>query len=227
MNSQMRADFEALIEKHSLTKFRDHLLSQAKTAAALIPGRKSVEALRPSQSKLGGKPDAPQNFIWPTKDEKPLSFIAQINLSDVPAIEGSQLPNSGLLSFFYNNEVWGFDPKDKGGFQVFYFENEIDHLKAHQPPPAKTEKKLFGMFSKSVAVLEYSSCPLTAELTLTLPYELKGIALSEEETEKYCELLDVYKRQQQYWLESPVDSCRRSDHWLDSTRDENIRMLFS
>ncbi|MBP6745978.1 DUF1963 domain-containing protein [bacterium] len=191
MNSQMRADFEALIEKHSLTKFRDHLLSQAKTAAALIPGRKSVEALRPSQSKLGGKPDAPSNFIWPTKDEKPLSFIAQINLSDVPAIEGSQLPNSGLLSFFYNNEVWGFDPKDKGGFQVFYFENEIDHLKAHQPPPAKTEKKLFGMFSKSVAVLEYSSCPLTAELTLTLPYELKGIALSEEETEKYCELLEA------------------------------------
>ncbi len=148
MNSQMRMNLESLVEKHGLTKFSDHLLSQAKTAAALIPGRKSVEALRPSQSKLGGKPDAPQNFIWPTKDEKPLSFVAQINLSDVPEIEGAQLPNSGLLSFFYNNEVWGFDPKDKGGFQVFYFENELSEFKECQPPTAKIEKNSLVCFPK-------------------------------------------------------------------------------
>lgn len=191
MNSQMRMNLESLVEKHGLTQFKDQLLSQAMPAAILISEKKSVAAHSRGRSKLGGKPDAPPNFIWPTKDEKPLSFIAQINLGDVPAIEGAQLPNSGLLSFFYNNEVWGFDPKDKGGFQVFYFENELDHLKAHQPPPAKTEKKLFGIFSKSVAVLEYSSCPLSAELALTLPYELKGITLSEEETDKYCELLET------------------------------------
>ncbi|MBA4074451.1 MAG: hypothetical protein C0508_05360 [Cyanobacteria bacterium PR.023] len=191
MNSQMRMNLESLVEKHGLTKFRDHLLSQAKTAAALIPGRKSVEALRPSQSKLGGKPDAPPNFIWPTKDQKPLSFIAQINLGHLPAIASSNLPNSGLLSFFYNNEVWGFDPKDKGGFQVFYFENEFSELKECQPPAAKIEKKFFGMISKAVSVEVYDCCALEPELILTLPNELKNIDLSEEETDKYCELLEA------------------------------------
>ena len=191
MHSQLQANFEALVEKHGLTKLGDQLLSQAKTAATLIPGKKSVEALRPSQSKLGGKPDAPPNFIWPTKDDKPLSFIAQINLAELPAIVDSQLPKAGLLSFFYNHEVWGFDPKDKGGFQVFFFDNEAGDLISHLPPPARTEKKFFGMFSKLVAVREYPPCPLTAELALTLPYELEGIDLGEDESDKYCDLLDA------------------------------------
>jgi hypothetical protein len=39
MNSQMRMNLESLVEKHGLTKFSDHLLSQAKTAAALISPR--------------------------------------------------------------------------------------------------------------------------------------------------------------------------------------------
>lgn len=191
MNSQMRAEFEALVEKHGLTKFRDQLLSQAKLAATLTPGNKTVEALRPGQSKLGGKPDVPAHFTWPTKEEKPLAFIAQINLAELPAIEGERLPNSGLLSFFYNNEVWGFDPKDRGGFQVFYFDNESGELEAHLPPPARTEKKLFGIFSKSVTIHEYPVCPLTAGLTLTLPNELDGIDLTEDESDNYYDLLEA------------------------------------
>jgi uncharacterized protein YwqG len=191
MNSQIRMNLKSLVDKHGLTQFKDELLSQALPAAILISEKQSVAALSRGHSKLGGKPDAPSDFVWPTKDEKALSFIAQINLSDLPAIEGSQLPNSGLLSFFYNNEVWGFDSKDRGGFQVFYFDNEIEALEQHLPPPAKIEKKFFGMISKTVAVLEYSSCPLTAELALTLPYEPKGIALSEEETDRYCELVEA------------------------------------
>ncbi len=188
---QLRKNLESLIETYGLNQFRDALLSQAKLAATLTTSIKSADALWAGQSKLGGRPDAPSNFIWPTKEDKPLSFIAQINLAEIPAMANCPLPVAGLLSFFYNNEVWGFDPNDIGGFQVFYFNNKIDDLKQHLPPPAKIEKKLFGVVSKTVAVLEYSPCPLTAELALTLPYELKGIALSEDESEKYCELLEA------------------------------------
>ena len=109
----------------------------------------------------------------------------------MPEIEGAQLPNSGLLSFFYNNEVWGFGPKDKGGFQVFYFENELSELKECQPPAAKIERKFFGMISKAISVEEYACCALEPELILTLPNELKDIDLSEDDTEKYCELLEA------------------------------------
>jgi hypothetical protein len=66
MNSQLRVNLESLVEKHGLTKFKDELLSQAKPAAILISERASVAALSLCHSKLGGKPDVPPNFIWPT-----------------------------------------------------------------------------------------------------------------------------------------------------------------
>jgi uncharacterized protein YwqG len=189
MPEKYQEKFESLIAKNDLHSLKEAMLLQAKQAVALIAGDKSKVALPLGQSKLGGRPDTPPDFNWPTKDDKPLSFIAQINLSELPAIESSQLPTHGLLSFFYNNEVWGFDPKDKGGFQVFYFA-EVNHLRQLLPPPAVVEKKFFGMFSKSTAVHEFATCSLTPEIILTLPYNLDGIELSDEQSSNYCNLLD-------------------------------------
>ena len=72
-------------------------------------------------SKLGGLPDLPAGTPWPDDGKAPLSFVAQINLSDVPT--PSILPRNGVLSFFYDTEQrsWGFDPKDRNSFRVFYF----------------------------------------------------------------------------------------------------------
>lgn len=189
MQQPYQEKFESLIAKNDLLSLKEAMLLQVKPAVALIAGDKSKVALPLGQSKLGGRPDAPQDFKWPQKDDNPLSFIAQINLSELPAIEGSQLPATGLLSFFYSNEVWGFDPKDKGGFQVFYFDNQ-NQLGELLPPPAKIEKKFFGMFSKSKGVHEYATCVLSPEIILTLPYNMDGIELSDEQSNNYCNLLD-------------------------------------
>lgn len=190
-NEQLLANLKSLASKSGLQEVQEVLVSKAKPAIALVSSTKSASDRALAQSKIGGRPDVPANFVWPTKEAKPLSFIAQINLGHLPFIESSNLPNSGLLSFFYNNEVWGFDPKDKGGFQVFYFENELSELKECQPPAAAIEKKFFGMISKAISVEEYDCCALEPELILTLPNELKNIDLSEEDTEKYCELLET------------------------------------
>lgn len=191
MQEQLQEKLKKQIAEHGLEQFAQSMVAQAKPAIAFVSSTKSASALALAQSKIGGRPDVPANFVWPTKEAKLLSFVAQINLGQLPRIEGINLPNSGLLSFFYNNEVWGFDPKDKGGFQVCYFENELSELKECQPPAAKIEKKFFGMISKSVSVDEYDCCALEPELILTLPNELKNIELSEEDTEKYCELLEA------------------------------------
>lgn len=97
------------------------------------------------QSKIGGKPWLPCGFVWPYYEEKsydqitanrPLAFLAQIDLSEIAPFDGdSVLPKSGVLSFFYEMETqfWGFDPKDKGSAKVFYFEDKATLCEALFP----------------------------------------------------------------------------------------------
>lgn len=93
---------------------------------------KKVESKK--SSKIGGKPYLPRDFIWPTYKSyddnitRPLSFICQINLSELNEFDKDLiLPKKGMLYLFYECEsmTWGFDPNDKGSTRVFYYE-EID-----------------------------------------------------------------------------------------------------
>jgi hypothetical protein len=84
------------------------------------PGRTRIP---PGTSRIGGLPDVPAGFVWPTttrggtkvtKTKRatarartvvrcPLSFIAQIDCADVAPFDlTGVLPASGLLSFFYD-----------------------------------------------------------------------------------------------------------------------------
>ncbi|MBQ3109577.1 MAG: DUF1963 domain-containing protein [Clostridia bacterium] len=107
-------------------------LSALKKNEIVITPRKNETQLRPDESKIGGKPFLPADFIWPrftSKDDnvnRPLSFFCQINLSDVAFYDKDNLlPKSGMLYFFYECDsfCWGFDPDDKGAARVFYYEN--------------------------------------------------------------------------------------------------------
>ena len=91
------------------------------------------EPLPVGSSRIGGRPDVPSDFVWPTYEGssydvelkcRPLSFLAQINLRDVAEWDEEHLlPTEGILSFFYELETmqWGFDPKDEGSARVFWF----------------------------------------------------------------------------------------------------------
>ncbi len=87
-------------------------------------------------SKYGGRPAVPQGFEWPYYEgreldsdpvqNRPLSFIAQLNCSDFSDMDKENiLPSKGILSFFYecNTQKWGFDPNDRGCARVYYFED--------------------------------------------------------------------------------------------------------
>ena len=79
-----------------------------------------------NKSKIGGKPYLPKDFVWPYYQELPLSFLAQINLEEVKALDKDNLlPDRGMLYFFYELETqeWGFKPENKGCSKVFYFED--------------------------------------------------------------------------------------------------------
>lgn len=74
-------------------------------------------------SHMGGEPDLPILESWPQMNGAPMSFVAQIRLSDAHGLDGgSALPADGLLSFFYDasQQTFGSDPKDRAGLSVLY-----------------------------------------------------------------------------------------------------------
>lgn len=116
------------------------------------------ESLATGRSKLGGKPDLPAGMPWPMRkpyrlmfprgkhsrmdESRPLAFLAQISLTDIAAVGGTDLslPNWGLLSFFYDAESqpWGFDPGDAPQFQLMWFGERV--LQRQEPPPTLNQR---------------------------------------------------------------------------------------
>lgn len=85
-------------------------------------------------SKIGGSPDLPPDTPWPKWKERPLSFLAQINLAELTEFEPSELlPPSGILSFFYDSEqeTWGFDPNDVGSWRTIFCTEPRSDLVRH------------------------------------------------------------------------------------------------
>ena len=60
--------------------------------------------LRVGATKLGGRPDLQRSMAWPVYDGRPLSFVAQVDLAEVAALDSTNLlPKAGLLSFFFDH----------------------------------------------------------------------------------------------------------------------------
>lgn len=97
--------------------------------------RAVIEALKPLASpavvledapgslvlRLGGLPRLPAPSGWPERRGRPLSFIAELDLTALRAVGGPDwLPASGVLHLFFDveDEPWGFDPADRDGWKV-------------------------------------------------------------------------------------------------------------
>ncbi len=120
------------MSKYKREKLKKLLMMLAKNEIR-ITYEMADEPLPVCKSKIGGKPAVPHDFVWPrylgesydniTK-ERPLSFMAQINLEDVKHYDTEKLlPKTGILSFFYEtvSMPWGFAPEDNGSAKVYYF----------------------------------------------------------------------------------------------------------
>ena len=121
-----RAEAIALIQEHAPKRLQQSLTDLLRPAIALNVERADDDAIAVGASKFGGAPDVPDGFEWPTWNDTPLGFLAQINLEEVAPfdVEGV-LPKRGLLSFYYELEtpVWG-EAEQREGWRVFFWENE-------------------------------------------------------------------------------------------------------
>jgi len=96
-------------------------------------------------SRLGGLPTMPETVPWPTWQEKPQAFLAQIDLKEVSHVMRSFLPTTGYLYFFYDQDqgVWGFDPKDAGGWRVLYVEGDGASFPERAAPAGLAEEFIY------------------------------------------------------------------------------------
>ncbi|WP_028402657.1 YwqG family protein [Ectobacillus panaciterrae] len=150
----MTARIEALIERYELTHLKDFIMPTVFPCIKVIP--QQADIMPPGRSKMGGVPDFPRDWEYPVYKDKPLHFLAQIDLSDLPQEGFSyKLPQTGLMYFFYLDDaeegVWG-EPEQKDGWRVLYYGGALDELE----PRAEADRT-------------YAQCSISFEITHKIP----------------------------------------------------------
>ena len=135
------------------------LCSLATSAAFLAPSEPSTSA---GQHQIGGLPTVNEAFHWPEH----LSFVAQIDLADLPTEFGLTLPTQGTLLFFADAEKQENGPcMGRGRAGAVFWQPNGGHQKA-EPPAELAKRSHDGVF----APLNYASfpglsiCPLDSQL---------------------------------------------------------------
>lgn len=179
-----KEELKTKLDKAGLARVSHHLLSLAKMSIRFTSSKSSDKEIPIGGSKIGGYPDLPSGFSYPKWKNMPLAFLAQINLAEISGFSASSnLPSSGFLSFFYNasQETWGFDPKDKGSWQVYYFSDMNTIQRIQFPNDLPDEGR-------------YLPCSLSFFEELTLPpwesIAIENLSLTREEMDVYIGLLD-------------------------------------
>lgn len=106
----LRATAEELLTTHDLDKHSGTLLRLAR------PCVRGNSTARTSPSFAGGLPWIDEGFEWPSKDQRPLQFVCQVETRHLP--EWKNEP--GFLLFFYSNRHWGGSRKDSGHTRVIW-----------------------------------------------------------------------------------------------------------
>jgi uncharacterized protein YwqG len=180
------AELKDKFTKLGLSEHWDKFEPLLRNEIRIITSISDSENLDLGQSKIGGQPDLPKEVDWfKENNDKPLSFIAQINLSAVhPFDKDSLLPDRGIIYFFYSaeQEAWGFDPKDNDKFKVYY-STETDNLTRHEFPSDLPDYSRFN------------ECKLDIKTTVGLPSwenEFVQKNLTEKEIDQYLNLPQDY-----------------------------------
>ena len=157
-DTALREQISELIREKSPPRLAEAVERSVRESLLLRTTPVPDEEMPVGKSRIGGMPDLPPEAEWPSWNDQPLAFIAQINVSELPSFEFLQvLPSTGVLSFFYSaqQETWGFDPKDKGSWRVLHLEEQ--GLQRRTPSPYLPDEGI------------YPACGLDFAPSFTLP----------------------------------------------------------
>ena len=151
----------------------------ALSAPLAVSAIRITTSTTPARSHFGGTPLLPADFVWPRYHDKPLHFLARLQLEELQSAgRVDWLPTSGALLFFYDMESqpWGFEPNERGGWRIAYLTGEGEALRAN---PAESILSHQFMAFKSLASLPSTERP-----------EIEALALTDAEIDRYCALVE-------------------------------------
>ena len=181
-----KAGVQAAFQAAGLARVTKDIDALAKASIRLFTTPVTESTLAVGVSKLGGTPDVPVSFVWPEWKGLPQSFIAQIRLEDAhPYDVNGVLPGQGMLWLFYDaqQQTFGADPADKGGWSVLFAENSTNlrHTTAPTTLPATSQ-------------FHAASINFASEITLSLQpqLEIANFDWTEQEQQQYETLLSTF-----------------------------------
>lgn len=183
------------------------------------PALHLVGTSRDVRSRIGGAPDLPEGFQWPQWKNAPLAFLAQIELAEISQQSVlPDLPNHGLLHFFYDQEqsTWGFSPGDRGSWRVFYSADGAPFRRT-EPPAGVSRYGRFG--EKSVEFREVATYP-SVERLFGGPLEMSDETWDEADARQARDFGDL-PRHQLGGLPNPVQGdtmeleCQLASNGID------------
>jgi uncharacterized protein YwqG len=124
---------------------RDELCKLVRQSYWLRRDPKDPTSQDPFVSHFGGKPDLPIEVPWPLWNGKPLSFVAQINLTELPEIpDRILLPRKGMLYYFYDaeREAIGWRRDEKDSFAVLYADPDTSQAIKRELPEQLTADEI-------------------------------------------------------------------------------------
>lgn len=184
-------DLINLINQCGLSAKSDEICKNIRQSIILSPSRFASNRM----SKFGGLPNWPADTPWPCdKEGIPLSFLVQVNLSELPVEEVKNcLPSNGILFFFYDadNQPSGLDPDEKSNWAVVY--KEDNDQKQSNPDLINPGDQL---------LLRETPIEFRIELTLPSPSDsnFKKLNLSDKDAPSYFNLKKLLRSIQGYSL---------------------------
>ena len=155
---------------------------EAVTQPLAISAVHAVHCRERTPSQLGGSPIAMPDLSWPSRDGRPLAFLATIDLTQLQRAHPIEwLPSSGALLFFYDvaEQPWGFDPKDRDGWRVVYVEALEGLAEIPFPSTLDAANQLPRQFISFQSIRSYPSWERPA---------VQSLQFSDTERERYCDL---------------------------------------
>lgn len=162
--------------------------------------------------RYGGLPLVPEGTPWPRSPEGPLHFLGQLDFEELSTHRAgtlSELPEKGLLAFFYDveNQPWGLNSADRAFWRLIYVPPDMKPVPLLPPEELMEAERPILPTCRLIPTLGLS---LPGWWDLHMPAEL--VSLSEEQGEDFNETQRQLAGGEH--VDQAVDQVRGHPNWI-------------